>query len=401
MDHIAIIGAGQAGASAAETLRKQGYSGRLTLWGDEPHIPYQRPPLSKAYLLGEMARERLHLRPRAFWEEHDVELRLDTSVTALDPAAMTLTHDGGTEGFDAAILATGSTARRLPDAMGGSLPGVFGVRTLSDIDAMEPVFREGAHLLVVGGGYIGLEAAAVARKRGMRVTLLEAAERILARVACAETAAWFRDRHRAEGVEIRETAKLLRLLGDTHVTGAELDGGEVLEIDAVVCGIGIAPNTALAAAAGLALDDGIAVDASGQTSAPGIWAAGDCCSFPWKDGRLRLESVPHAIHQAETVARNVLGGTEDYVAKPWFWSDQYDVKLQIAGLNRGHDRVVTRDAPDGLSHWYYTGDRLVAVDAISDARAYMVGKRLIEAGSSPDPARVADAALPVKELLTR
>ena len=402
MEHIAIVGAGQAGATAAETLRRGGFAGRLTLWGEEPEPPYQRPPLSKGYLLGEVARERLHLRPVPFWEEQGVELRLGTRVTAIDPAARTLAHAGGTEAWDALVLATGSVPRRLPAALGGDLGGVHAVRTLADIDAMEPDFAPGAHLLVVGGGYIGLEAAAVARRRGMRVTLLEAAQRLLARVSSPETAAWFAARHRAEGVDIREDARLERLTGEGRVDGAVLSDGARLDVDAVVCGIGIAPDVALADAAGLAIDDGIAVDDRGRTSAPGIWAAGDCCSFPWRGRRIRLESVPHAIHQAEVVARNVLGGDEAYVATPWFWSDQYDVKLQIAGLAHGADRVVVRTGSDiagGRSHWYFAGPTLLAVDAMNDPRAYMVGKRLIEAGRSPDPAAVADPGVPMKSLL--
>ena len=399
MDHVAIIGAGQAGATCAETLRKSGFGGRVTLWGEEPEIPYQRPPLSKAYLLGEMTRDRLHLRPAAFYAEHDIELHTGTRIDAIDPAARTLTHADGTETWDALVLATGSRPRTLPAEIGGDLPGVFGVRTLADIDAMAPEFREGAHLLVVGGGYIGLEAAAVARKRGMRVTLLEAAERLLSRVSCWDTALWFAQKHRDMGVEIHEEASLVRLTGKDRVNGVVLSDGASFAVDVVVCGIGVSPNTALAEAAGIEVENGIAVDLYGRTSAPGIWAAGDCCSFPHGDRRIRLESVPHAIEQAEAVARNILGAETPYVAKPWFWSDQYDVKLQIAGLNAGFDRVVVRDAEDGRSHWYFRGETLLAVDAMNDARAYMVGKRLIEAGRSPSPEAVADASVPVKSLL--
>ncbi len=419
MQHIAVIGAGQAGASCVETLRREGFAGRVTLWGDEPEIPYQRPPLSKGYLLGEVSRERLHLRPAAFYDDQRIELRTGTRVDAIDAAARTLTHAGGTEGWDALVLATGSSPRRLPAEIGGDLAGVFGVRTLTDIDALEPHVRAGGHLLVVGGGYIGLEAAAVARKRGMRVTLLEAAERLLSRVSCPQTALWFARMHRAMGVDIRENARLERLTGSGHVDGVVLSDGSRFNVDAVVCGIGIAPNTGLAEAAGILVDDGIAVDAMGRTSAAGVWAAGDCCSFPHGDRRIRLESVPHAIEQAEAVARNILGAGVAYVAKPWFWSDQYDVKLQIAGLNAGFDRVVVRDGGGGggsgggsshegghesghgkgLSHWYFRGATLLAVDAMNDARAYMVGKRLIEAGRSPAPEAVADASIAIKSLL--
>ncbi|WP_308917751.1 NAD(P)/FAD-dependent oxidoreductase [Jannaschia sp. LMIT008] len=401
MDHIAVVGAGQAGATLVEGLRKGGFGGRLTLWGDEGRLPYQRPPLSKGYLLGEVTRDRLQLRPAAFYADLDVEMRVSDPVRSIDARARTLTHDGGAEGWDALVLATGSVPRRLPAAIGGDLPGVFTIRTLDDIDAFAPYVRNGGHLLVVGGGYIGLEAAAVARKSGMRVTLLEAAKRLLSRVACWDTATWFADLHRRHGVDIREAAALDRLEAgpDGAVARAHLSDGTVLEVDAVVCGIGIAPATALAEGAGLALDDGIAVDAMGRSSAPGIWAAGDCASFPWRDGRLRLESVPNAIEQAEAVAANLLGADAPYAAKPWFWSDQYDVKLQIAGLNDGFDNVVVRDADGARSHWYFAGPDLLAVDAIAAPRDYMVGKRLIEAGRSPDRDALRDPATPIKSLL--
>ncbi|MEM7490812.1 MAG: FAD-dependent oxidoreductase [Pseudomonadota bacterium] len=399
MDHIAVIGAGQAGATAVETLRKQGYEGRLTLWGAEPDLPYQRPPLSKAYLLGEMSRERLHLRTAQFYADNDVELHLGTWIEALDPAARTLTHADGTESFDAALLATGSQAHRLPDSCTAGLPGTHVIRTLADIDMLRPELVEGRRMLVVGGGYIGLEAAAVAREIGLSVTLVELNVRLLARVACQPTANWFRKLHRDHGVDIREGVGLDTLLGeDGKIAGARLTDGSVLPVDVVIAGIGARPDTALAEAAGLDLDDGIAVDEMGRTSAEGIWAAGDCCSFPFRGRRIRLESVPHAIHQAEVVAANMLGADRPYEATPWFWSDQYDVKLQIAGLNDGFDDIVVREG-DGRSHWYFAGAELLAVDAMNDPRAYMVGKRLIEGGRSPEKAAVHDGDVPVKSLL--
>ncbi|MGB3405981.1 MAG: FAD/NAD(P)-binding oxidoreductase [Jannaschia sp.] len=400
MEHIAVIGAGQAGATAVETLRKEGFDGRITLWGDETEIPYQRPPLSKSYLLGEMTRDRLHLRPRSFYDDHAIELRLGTRIDDVNPRTRTLGHGAGTESWDALIFATGSTPRRLRADLGGDLGGVFSVRTLAGIDAMEPAFVPGARLLVVGGGYIGLEAAAVARKREMEVVLLEAADRLLARVSCAQTAAWFAARHRAEGVDIRLGSRLDHLTGDggDTITGAVLADGTRIDADVAVVGIGVTPNTALAVDCDVTCDNGIAVDAFGRTDASDIWAAGDCCSFPYRGRRVRLESVPHAIDQAQVVARNILGANEAYVAKPWFWSDQYDVKLQIAGLNVGFDRVVVRDA-DSRSHWYFAGDTLLSVDAMNDPRAYMVGKRLIEAGRSPDPVAVADPSVPIMSLM--
>jgi len=400
MSGIVVVGAGQAGASLVSELRKQGYDGAITLVGDEPVPPYQRPPLSKAYLLGEMALERLFLRPEAIYADQNIALRLGAPVTAIDRAAKTVTVGGDVIPYDQLALTTGSRPRRLPAAIGGDLDGVFVVRTLADVDAMAPHMRDGARALIVGGGYIGLEAAAVARKLGVEVTLVEMADRILGRVAAPETADYFRALHQSHGVTIREGVGLKRLTGDGRVTGAELTDGTTLPVDLVIAGVGIAPDTALAEAAGLAIDNGIAVDAQGRTSDPAIWAAGDCCSFPHGDGRLRLESVPNAIDMAECVARNMLGAHEVYVPKPWFWSDQYDVKLQIAGLNTGYDRIVTRPGP-GLtrSFWYFRGDRLLAVDAMNDPRGYMIGKRLIEAGKSPDPAALADPATDLKALL--
>ena len=379
MGHIVVVGAGQAGASLVAKLRKDGFDGELTLIGAEPVPPYQRPPLSKGYLLGEMALERLYLRPESFYAEQGVTLRLGQEVTAIDPAERTVTLGDEVLRYDDLVLTTGSEPRRLPAAIGGDLDGVFVVRSLADVDAMAAHVTEGKRALIVGGGYIGLEAAAVAAKRGVQVTLVEMADRILQRVAAPETSDYFRALHGGHGVDIREGVGLERLLGETQVNGAVLSDGSALEVDFVVVGVGIAPATALAEAAGLEIDNGIKVDGLGRTSDPHIWAAGDCTSFPHRGRRLRLESVPNAIDQAECVAGNLLGAGKDYVPKPWFWSDQYDVKLQIAGLNTGYDRIVTRqgDGPT-VSFWYYRGDDLLAVDAMNDPRAYMIGKRLID-----------------------
>lgn len=400
MGHIVVVGAGQAGASLVAKLRKDGFDGELTLIGAEPVPPYQRPPLSKGYLLGEMALERLYLRPESFYAEQGVTLRLGQEVTAIDPAERTVTLGDEVLRYDDLVLTTGSEPRRLPAAIGGDLDGVFVVRSLADVDAMAAHVTEGKRALIVGGGYIGLEAAAVAAKRGVQVTLVEMADRILQRVAAPETSDYFRALHGGHGVDIREGVGLERLLGEAQVNGAVLSDGSALEVDFVVVGVGIAPATALAEAAGLEIDNGIKVGGLGRTSDPHIWAAGDCTSFPHRGRRLRLESVPNAIDQAECVAVNLLGAGKDYVPKPWFWSDQYDVKLQIAGLNTGYDRIVTRqgDGPT-VSFWYYRGDDLLAVDAMNDPRAYMIGKRLIEAGRSADPAVVGDPAADLKALL--
>jgi len=399
MAGIVVVGAGQAGAALAAKLRGLGFDGPLTLVGAEPVAPYQRPPLSKKYLMGEAGVDRLLLRPEAWYAEQGIALRLGAPVTALDRAAREIEVARARLGYDRLVLATGAAPRRLPAAVGGDLAGVHVLRDLADADGLAPEMVAGRRLVVVGGGYIGLEAAAVAAARGMRVTLLEAAPRILARVACAETADWFRALHAGHGVEVLEGATLARLAGGPRVEAAELACGRRIGCDAVVVGIGVAPAVALAEAAGLAVDNGIAVDALGRTSDPDIWAAGDCASFPHAGGRLRLESVQNAIDMAEAVAANLMGAGVPYVPQPWFWSDQYDVKLQIAGLGTGADRIVVRDTPPGRSHWYFAGPRLVSVDAMNDARAYMVGKRLIEAGRSPAAEALADPATDLRALL--
>jgi 3-phenylpropionate/trans-cinnamate dioxygenase ferredoxin reductase subunit len=400
MGDVVVIGGGQAGASLVARLRSKGFEGGITLIGAEPVPPYQRPPLSKAYLLGEMEEERLFLRPRAFYDEQDIELVLDAPVTAVDTESKAIIADGRKISYEDLVFCTGSHPRRLPAAIGGDLDGVFCVRGIADVDAMKPRFTQGASVLIVGGGYIGLEAAAVAAKLGLKVTLVEMAERILQRVAAPETADYFRALHSARGVEISEGVGLGKLTGkDGRVRAAELTDGTTLDVDFVIAGVGILPALELAEAAGIDIENGIRTDATGRTSAPNVWAAGDCASFPYRGEQIRLESVGNAIDQAEAVADNIMGVGRAYEAKPWFWSDQYDVKLQIAGLNAGYDRVVVRKAGEAVSHWYYAGATLLALDAMNDPRAYMVGKRLIEAGKFPDPEAVADPETDLKALL--
>ncbi|MEO1153242.1 MAG: FAD-dependent oxidoreductase [Pseudomonadota bacterium] len=403
MAGIVVIGGGQAGASAVARLRSGGYAGPVTLIGEEAEPPYQRPPLSKAYLKGEMDKERLYLRPLSYYADNAIALVTGATVNAIDRADKTVIAGGQSYAYDDLILATGSVPRRLPGAIGGELAGVHVVRTIYDIDEMAPAMRAGARALIVGGGYIGLEAAAVAAQRGLTVTLVEMADRILQRVAAPETSAYFRTLHSGHGVDLREGVGLARLTDtDGAVTGAELSDGSTLTCDIVIVGVGISPATSLAEAAGLTIDNGIAVDAHGRTSDPAIWAAGDCASFPWRGDRIRLESVQNAIDQAEAVADNILGANTAYDPYPWFWSDQYDIKLQIAGLNTGYDRIVARtgDRAGSLSHWYYSGAALLSVDAMNDPRAYMIGKRMIENGISPDPAAVADPAQNLKALMS-
>jgi 3-phenylpropionate/trans-cinnamate dioxygenase ferredoxin reductase subunit len=399
MTHIVVVGAGQAGASLCAKLRNAGFTGQITLIGNEPVPPYQRPPLSKTYLLGEMPLDRLLLRPEQFYTEQDITLRLGQPAEQIDTAAKTLVLGREVLHYDELVLATGLTPRRLPASIGGALAGVHVVRTLAHVDALAAPFLKGGSLLVVGGGYIGLEAAAVAAQKGLKVTLVELADRLLSRVACPETAAYFHELHQHHGVDIRLGTSLERLDGDGHVTGALLSDATRLDVDIVIAGIGVIPGCATAEAAGIEMENGIKTDAFGRTTTPHVWAAGDCASFPHEGGRIRLESVGNAIDQAEIVAENLLGAEKPYMAKPWFWSDQYDVKLQIAGLNTGYDRVVTRADGAARSHWYYRGAALLSVDAMNDARAYMIGKRLIEAGKHPSPEVVADPATDMKALL--
>lgn len=400
MHHVVVIGGGQAGSSLVVKLRNAGFEGDITLFAEESVPPYQRPPLSKAYLLGDMELERLFLRPERFYAENNITLRLNERVDTIDPAAKTVSVGDEVISYDALVLTTGSKPRYLPASVGGDLEGVYAVRTLQDADAMEPEFKDGARVLIIGGGYIGLEAAAVAAKKGLKVTLVEMADRILQRVASPETSQYFRELHRSHGVDLREGVGLDTLVGDGRVTSARLTDGSEIDVDFVIVGVGITPGSDLAEAAGLAIENGIKTDSKGRTSDPHIWSAGDCASFPYQGNQIRLESVGNAIDQAELVAQNIMGADRDYVAKPWFWSDQYDCKLQIAGLSAGYDEVVTRQG-DGaaVSYWYYKKNRLIALDAMNDPRGYMVGKRLIEAGKSPAPETIADPNTDLKALL--
>ncbi len=401
MEHFVVVGAGQAGSSLVSKLRTEGFEGKITLVGAEAEPPYQRPPLSKAYLLGEMAKDRLYLRPESYYADQDITLMLDTRAVDLDPKAQTLDlSDGTTLNYDALALTTGSHPRTLPAAIGGTLDGVLTVRDMRDADAMAPYVTAGKKALVIGGGYIGLEAAAVAAKRGVDVTLVEMADRILQRVAAPQTSDFFRDLHAKHGVQIKEGIGLNRLIGDDHVTAAELTDGSTIDVDFVIVGVGISPATALAEGAGLTIDNGIQTNEFAQTSDPHIWSAGDCASCLFGDARIRIESVGNAIAQAEIAAQNMMGKGVTYTPKPWFWSDQYDCKLQIAGLNIGYTDVVVRTGEDeSRSHWYYNGTKLIAVDAMNDPRNYMVGKRLIEAGKSPEPAVIVDPDTDMKALL--
>ena len=394
MRHV-IIGGGQAALSAAERLRSLDSQSSITILSAEDTLPYQRPPLSKAYLKGEMPVERLILRPAQWFADQRIDMRLSAPATAIDRAERTVTIEGGERiPYDRLLIATGSEPRLWPVAHGGGLAGVYPLRGRRDSDAMAHEFEAGRRLVVVGGGYIGLEVAAVAAQRRLTVTVLEMASRILERVASAQTADYFRTLHAGHGVTIREGAVVTRIVGEDRVSGVELADGTIIEADFAIVGIGVVPNTHLAQEAGLAVDNGIAVDDRCRTSDQAIYAAGDCAMFPFRTKMTRLESVPNAIHQAETAAENMAGGDVEYVATPWFWSDQYDVKLQIAGLNQGFDTTVVRPGrrEGAQSVWYYRDSELVAVDAMNDGPAFMVGRKLIESGRSIAPDDAADPA---------
>ena len=406
MKRIIVIGAGQAASSLMVKLRSQGFEGEIQLVGSEPHLPYQRPPLSKKYLAGEMPRERLLLRQAGWYEKNAIDLRLNSTAVHVDPEAKQVAlSDGEIIAYDKLALTTGARPRRLPAELGGDLPGVFMMRDLADADALAAVMMPGKRVLVIGGGYIGLEAAAEAAKKGLDVTLIEAAERILQRVASKETADYFRDLHSSHGVTIREGIGLESLTeGADGTLSARLGDGSSLGVDLAIVGIGILPNSELAADAGLTIELGaIKVDDRGRTSDPATFAAGDCTSLAWKGTPVRLESVQNAQDQATIAALNMLGMDEIYRPEPWFWSDQYDVKLQIAGLNLGYDQVVSRPGPkDGSrSHFYYKGDQLLAVDAMNDPVSYNVAKRLLASGRSLSKADAADPAVDLKASLAR
>lgn len=400
---VIVVGAGQAAASFAARLRQKDTESQITLIGEEQSLPYQRPPLSKKYATGEMSTEQLLLRPSDWYEQNNVACMTDTSVTSIDADEKTLsTTKGETLNWDKLVFASGSRARHLPAQIGGNLDGIHVLRSLEDADTVAEKFKTEKNVVIVGGGYIGLEAAAVCAKLGLSVTLIEAADRILQRVAAQETSDWFRALHKNHGVKIIEGTGLDRFEENNgKVSAALLSDGTRLETSFVLVGIGIIPNAELASDIGLEVDGGIVVNAYCQTSNPDIYAAGDCAAFDFKGERTRLESVQNAIDQAECAADNIAGEAREYTPYPWFWSDQYDVKLQIAGLNRGYDQVVVRpgEREGAVSHFYFAGDNLLAVDAMNDPRTYMVAKKMLEAGKNITPEQARDTGLELKTLL--
>ena len=403
MSRTIVVGAGQAAGQLVASLRQEKYEGEIVMIGEEAFLPYQRPPLSKAYLAGELPTERVLVRPEKFYADKGIETHLSTKVDAIDRAAKTVTLDSGeTLSWDHLVLATGSHVRRLR-LPGIDLPGVHYLRTMADVDAIREGIGEGRRLVIVGGGYIGLEVAAVARKLGMDVTVLEMEDRILARVTTPEMSAYYTKVHTDHGVVIRTGAAAAEILGDGRVERVKCTDGTELDADMVILGVGIIPTTELAEAAGLDCDNGIVVDEHCRTSDPSIYAIGDCTNHPSPllGRRLRLESVPNAMDQARTVAKNIMGGEVVYDAVPWFWSDQYDLKLQMVGFSSDADEQVLRGDPDtgSFARFYLKDGVVVAVDAVNRPKEFMASKLLVAAKTAVDAARLADEEVDVKELL--
>lgn len=403
--HVTIIGGGQAASQLVASLRGEGFAGGIRLIGDEPHLPYQRPPLSKKFLSGEAGNDAVTLRPRETYDKEKAELILGVRVDAVDRAGRKLLlADGRSLDFDALVLATGARARPLP-VPGAGLAGVHLLRGIDDSLALQAAIKPEKRLVVIGGGYVGLEAAATAAKLGAHVTVIEAMPRLMARVASPELADYMQAVHLDNGVKmlLSTAVTALRGSGRTGVDGVMIKDGAPVPADIVLVGIGSIANTELAEAAGLAVSNGITVDEYMRTSDAAILAIGDCANHPsrYTGGRLRLESVQGAVDQAVTAARTLLGKLEPYAAVPWFWSDQYDERLQMAGVPGADDEKVVRryDDPRQFAVWRLCDGKLTGVEAANSSRDYMAGRRLIESGAPVSAARLADPTVGAKQLL--
>lgn len=400
--NVVIIGAGQAAAQACASLRQFGFEGNITVIGDEAQLPYQRPPLSKAYMKGELAEERLYFKPGEWYETQNIKCELSTRASAVDRPSQTVRlEDGRALPYDVLIFATGSRPRQLP-IPGAALNGVFDLRSLADVAEIQPHMTAGKKLVIIGAGYIGLEAAAVARQLGLDVTVLEMAERCLARVTSPVMSKFYEDEHRRQGVDIRTSARVTAIEGSGSVSGVKLASGDVIEADIVLVGIGILPNIELAEEAGIGCSDGILVDRDAKTNDPRIFAAGDCAKRPLihygRDGR--LESVHNAIEQGKLAAAAIMGKPRPVEDCPWFWSDQYDLKLQIAGLSTDYDSYVVRGNPDDrkFAVFYLSDGKLIAVDAINSAPEFLASKKMIISGARLAPETLEDTTQSMKEI---
>ena len=400
---VVIVGAGQAGAQTAISLRQWGFDGSIVLVGDEPFLPYERPPLSKDLLKRTLEEDRLYFKTASWYADNRVEFRSGVAATRIDRDLRTIAlSDGGTESWDALVIATGSRPRRLP-VPGASLGGVFELRTITDTRRISEFMQPGERMVVVGAGYIGLEVAAVARSLGLEVTVLEAMDRVLARVTGPVVSEFFEREHRSHGVDVRCGTGLVGFEGEGQVRAALLADGTRVECDVVVVGIGILPCDDLARDGGIVCDNGIVVDRDARTSDPAVFAAGDCTARPLVHyARMgRLESVHNAIEQGKIVAAAMLGRDRPAEDVPWFWSDQYDLKLQIAGLSHGYDRIVVRGKPDErkFAAFYLRDGALLAVDAVGSPMEFMASRQLIARAARPDPAALADPGVSMKDIV--
>jgi len=401
---VLIVGAGHGGAQAAIALRQGKFTGSIAILGDEPELPYERPPLSKEYLAGDKSFDRILIRQPAFWEERQVTMLPGRRVVAVDPAAHRVTTADGAEiGYGKLIWAAGGHARRL-SCQGHDLIGVHTVRTRADADRMIAELPDVTNAVVIGGGFIGLEAAAVLAKFGKQVVLLEALDRVMARVAGPELSNFYQEEHRAHGVDVRLGVAVTAIEGEGKVTGVRLADGSVVPADLVVVGIGIVPAVEPLIAAGAEGGNGVRIDAQCRTSLPDIFAVGDCALHAnrFADGAaVRLESVQNATDQASVAAKTILGEDVAYDATPWFWSNQYDLKLQTIGLSIGYDQAVVRGDPAtrSFSVVHLKQGKVIALDCVNATKDYVQGRKLVETGAVIDPARLADAAVPLKEMI--
>ena len=402
-EKIVIAGGGQAAVQAVDTLRRKGFAGTLTLVGDEPWLPYQRPPLSKKYLAGALERERLVIRPAQFFAEHRVQAHLGRRVSEIERREQRVRLDDGTQlPYDALLIATGSRPRELA-APGAGLAGVHLLRTIADADRIRAEFAPGKRLVIVGGGYIGLEVAATARELGLEVTVLEMAERVMNRVTCGEVSAFYEAEHARHGVRICCNARVRALAGDAEgrVRAVLTEEGAEHPAELVIIGVGVQPADELARAAGLECANGILTDQHCRTSDAAIYAAGDCTNHPSRHygRRLRLESVDNAFEQGATAALNLLGTPTVHDKVPWFWSDQYDLKLIIVGVCQDYDTLVLRGEPGmrAFSACYLRGGELIAIDTINSPKEQMSARKLIAARARPDPSRLADTSVPLRD----
>ncbi len=393
---VVIVGAGHGGFQVAASLRQNGFDGAIALIGDEPHLPYQRPPLSKDYLDGKIGFDLLQMRPEAFFTEHRIELVSGRAVAEIDRAGKVVILAGGERiGYDHLVLATGAR-NRVPPLPGTELDGVCYLRNLAETEALKDRIAAARHAVVIGAGFIGLEFAAIARGKGLPVHVIEMVDRVMARVVCPDTSAYFADAHRKSGVEFSFGARVERLGGaGGRVTHAVLTDGRTLPADLVVISIGVVPNEELAAAAGLAVENGIVVDEQLLTADPAISAIGDCASFPSRHSLrnpVRLEAVQNAADHARCVAARLTGKPHVYEALPWFWSEQGPLRLQIAGLTTGFQQIVLRGDYDGgeYSAFCYAGDKLLGIESINKPADHAFARRLLAAGRGVTPQQAAD-----------